>query len=319
MTPQDEYNIGTPSDVLGAGASTDAPTPDDPDFMEQFGDFLFGGGAQGLAGLGLLTGAYNRLGRVGERGLTLGQQLAETQLGQAAFRPYTVTTATGGQFTAGPEGQYTMAMSPEEQAMRTQLFGGASGFFTGASADPAEREQELYEQIRATTSPQERRERLGLEERLAAQGRLGVRTAQFGGTPEQLAMEEAQQTAMARARLGAAQQARQEQAQQAQLGQQYLGASYLPQQMLLQGLTPGQTAAAQAQQAQLYGTGLFGEATASGIDALLGAGLGQANLMGAAGTGLLAGLFASPEASGGEESQSSRLRDFYDFITGFGG
>jgi len=319
MTPQDEYNIGTPSDVLGAGASTDAPTPDDPDFMEQFGDFLFGGGAQGLAGLGLLTGAYNRLGRVGERGLTLGQQLAETQLGQAAFRPYTVTTATGGQFTAGPEGQYTMAMSPEEQAMRTQLFGGASGFFTGASADPAEREQELYEQIRATTSPQERRERLGLEERLAAQGRLGVRTAQFGGTPEQLAMEEAQQTAMARARLGAAQQARQEQAQQAQLGQQYLGASYLPQQMLLQGLTPGQTAAAQAQQAQLYGTGLFGEATASGIDALLGAGLGQANLMGAAGSGLLSGLFASPEASGGEGSQSSRLRDFYDFITGFGG
>jgi hypothetical protein len=48
--------------------------------------------------------------------------------------------------------------------------------------------------------------------------------------------------------------------------------------MLLQALTPGQTAAAQQQQAQLYGTGLFGEATASGIDALLGAGLGQAAL-----------------------------------------
>jgi len=41
-------------------------------------------------------------------------------------------------------------------------------------------------------------------------------------------------------------------------------------------------------------------------------------LMGAAGSGLLSGLFASPEASGGEGSQSSRLRDFYDFITGFG-
>jgi hypothetical protein len=50
------------------------------------------------------------------------------------------------------------------------------------------------------------------------------------------------------------------------------------------------TAAGQAQQAQLYGTGLFGEASASGIDALLGAALGQANLFGAAGTGLLAGL-----------------------------
>ena len=337
---EDEYNIGTPSDVLEAGASTDAPTSNDPGFMEQFGDFLFGGGAQGLAGLGLLTGAYNRLGQIGERGLGLGQGLAAQQMAQSAFRPYTVTTATGGQFgtqvtpfersyvdpTTGETRTVTedrlsttMTMSPEELAFQRSMFGGADQFFTGASADPAVREQELYEQIRATTSPQERRERLGLEERLAAQGRLGVRTAQFGGTPEQLAMEEAQQTAMARARLGAAQQARQEQAQQAQLGQQYLGASYLPQQMLLQGLTPGQTAAAQAQQAQLYGTGLFGEATASGIDALLGAGLGQANLMGAAGTGLLSGLFASPEASGGEGSQSGRLRDFYDFITGFGG
>lgn len=265
--------------------------------LSGIGGYLSGGGGQGLAGLGLLLNAYNRLGGVGERGLELGQDLAQTQLGQAAFRPYTVTTATGGQFTAGPEGQYTMAMSPEEQAMRTQLFGGASGFFTGASADPAVREQELYEQIRATTSPQERRERLGLEERLAAQGRLGVRTAQFGGTPEQLAMEEAQQTAMARARLGAAQQARQEQAQQAALGQQYFGASYLPQQQMLAAFQPGQTAAGAAQQAQLYGTGLFGEATASGIDALLASALGQANLMGEAGTGLLSGLFGARPAS----------------------
>jgi hypothetical protein len=31
----------------------------------------------------------------------------------------------------------------------------------------------------------------GLEERLANQGRLGVRTAMFGGTPEQLALEKA--------------------------------------------------------------------------------------------------------------------------------
>ena len=74
-------------------------------------DFLQGGGAQGLAGIGLLLNAYNQLGGIGERGLGLGQDLATTQLEQAAFRPYTVTTATGGQFSAGPDGQYTMAMS----------------------------------------------------------------------------------------------------------------------------------------------------------------------------------------------------------------
>jgi hypothetical protein len=104
-------------------------------------------------------------------------------------------------------------------------------------------------------------------------------------------MERAQQQTMAQARLGAAQQARQEQAGLAALGQQYLGAGYIPQAQMLSALQPGQTAAAAQQQAQLYGTGLFGEATASGIDALLGSALGQANLFGAAGTGLLGGLF----------------------------
>ncbi len=311
---EDEYNIGTPSDVLGAGASTDAPTPDDPGFFDLFGDFLFGGGAQGLAGLGLLTGAYNRLGGIGERGLQLGQGLAQTQLGQAAFRPYTVTTATGGQFSAGPDGQYTMAMSPEERAFQQRMFGGAGDFFAQAQADPRLREEEIYGQISDALAPEQRAKQLGLEERLAAQGRLGVRTAEFGGTPEALAMQKAQAQQLSQARLGAAQQARQEQAGLSALGQQYLMGSYLPQQQMLAAFQPGQTAAAQQQQAQLYGTGLFGEATASGIDALLGAGLGQANLMGAAGTGLLSGLFANPEASG-EGSRSNPIRDIYDYIT----
>lgn len=78
---------------------------------------------------------------------------------------------------------------------------------------------------------------------------------------------------------------------QQQLGLSALAGSYLPQQQFLAALAPGQTAAAQQQQAQLYGTGLFGEATASGIDALLGANLGRANLIGAAGSGLLGGIF----------------------------
>jgi len=288
--------------------------PEDPGFMDLFGDFLLGGGAQGLAGLGLLTGAYNRLGGIGERGLQIGQGLAQTQLGQAAFRPYTVTTATGGQFSAGPDGQYTMAMSPEEQAFQQRMFGGAGDFFAQAQADPRLREEEIYGQISEALAPEQRAKQLGLEERLAAQGRLGVRTAEFGGTPEALAMQKAQAQQLSQARLGAAQQARQEQAGLSALGQQYLMGSYLPQQQMLAAFQPGQTAAAQQQQAQLYGTGLFGEATASGIDALLGAGLGQANLMGAAGTGLLSGLFANPEASG-EGSRSNPIRDIYDYIT----
>ena len=261
-------------------------------------DFLQGGGAQGLAGLGLLLNAYNRLGGIGERGLELGQGLATTQMEQAAFRPYTVTTATGGQFAAGPEGQYTMAMSPEEQAFQQRMFGGAGQFFDQAAMPTGDREAAIYERMRATMSPEEERQRLALEERLAGQGRLGVRTAQFGGAPEQFALAQAQEEARNRAMLGAMQQAQAEQAQQAALGQQYLMGSYLPQQQMLAAFQPGQTAAGAAQQAQLYGTGLFGEATASGIDALLASGLGQTNLIGEAGAGLLSGLFGTRNTGG---------------------
>jgi hypothetical protein len=248
-----------------------------------------------LGALGLYS-AYSDLGSLGRTGRQAGQDLADLQLQQTQFRPYTVTTATGGQFGMMRDPStgamtYQMSASPEEQAFQRSLFGGAGQFFDQAAQDPAVREQEIYDQIQAATAPQQMAERLGLEERLAAQGRLGVQTAQFGGTPEQLAMEKAQQQTMAQARLNAAQQARQEQAGLAALGQQYLMGSYLPQQQMLAAFAPGQTASAQQQQAQLYGAGLFGEATASGIDALLGAGLGRANIVGAASTGLLSGAF----------------------------
>ena len=262
--------------------------------MDEFLQRLLGG----AAGAGLLYDAYSRLGDVGDTGRREMGELAETQLEQAAFRPYTVTSATGGQFgiTQDPQTgqfQYGLTAFPEEQAFQQRMFGGAGSFFESAQLDPALREEALFERIRATQRPDERMERLGLEERLAAQGRLGVRTAQFGGTPEQLAMERAQQDAIARARIGAMEQARAEQMQQVGLGQQFLGASYLPQTQLLSAITPGMTAAGAQQQAQMYGTGLFGEARATGLEALLGASLGQANLAGALGGGLLSGALGS--------------------------
>lgn len=352
-------------------------------------EFLLGAG-----GTGLLASAYSDLGKIGERGIALGTELAEEQLGQAEFRPYTITTGTGGRFgvTRDPAtGQLatTMSYSPQEQALSqalfgqagqmlgqptpgamqmqragmdvfgrgqemigqpvfgvdptrdasTQAFGLGGQFMEQAGMSTADREAAIYERMRAAQRPGEERQALGLEERLAAQGRLGVRTAQYGGTPEQLAMAKAQEEAKNQAMLGAMGQAQAEQAQQAALGAQYAGlgtglagqaqglsaaqqaqalqamqagqgflggsqalqagqqqlgmgalaGAYLPQQQLIAALSPGQTAAASGQQAQLYGAGLFGEAMASGIDVLLGSALGQANLAGSLGGGLLGG------------------------------
>ena len=140
--------------------------------------------------------------------------------------------------------------------------------------------------------PEERNQQLMLEERLANQGRLGVRSNLFGGTPEQLAMSQAQTQAQNQAMLMAMQQAQQEQMQQAQLGQSFMGASYMPQAQLLNAQTAAQLFPQLQQRGQLAGAGLFGEASMGGLEALLGSRQGQANLMGQIASGLLSGAFS---------------------------
>ena len=327
-----EYNIGIPSDVLGEGATGSNPILEASNALSGGGEFLDLLGGLGsylmqpdvlLPGVvgGLLTGeAYGRLSDIGKQARTGAEELAATQLEQTQFRPFTVTAATGAGLgtRVTPEGaiETTMALSPQEEALQAQLMGGAGQLFGKAIVDPAVREQQLYEQIRAATAADERMERLGLEERLAAQGRLGVRTAQFGGTPEQLAMERAQQQAMAQARLGAAQQARQEQMQQAQLGQAFLGAGYVPQTQLLAATQPAQQLAALQQQAQLQGAGLFGEATMSGLEAQLIAEQARANLLGQTGAGLLSGALTPRSTQTSASSMASALGNFFSNIRG---
>ena len=200
--------------------------------------------------------------------------------------------AMGGAFTGagpmiGPNIQTTY--SPTEQAISQGAFTDAQTLLGGVAGDQATREQEIFDRIRATQLGEEERQRLALEERLFNQGRLGVRTSMFGGTSEQLALAKAQEEAQARASLAAIQQAQAEQAQQAKLGTQLLGAAYLPEAQAQNALQRGLLASQLAQRGQLYGTGLFGEASIAGLDALLGSGIGQAELMGKTGTGLLSG------------------------------
>jgi len=256
------------------------------------GDFLGStGGQQTLGGLGgalLAQQAYRRLGDIGERARREASDIARQGLTQTEFRPFTVTTATGGMMGVGPEGGTTMAVSPEEQALQRQLLGGAGQFYGQAMTPMQEREQAIFERMRSAQRPEEERQRLALEERMAAQGRLGLSSAAYGGaSPELLAQAQAQEEARSRAMLAAMQQAQAEQAQQAQLGGQLLSAGYIPQAQLTAATQPAMTTSQLAQRGQLEGAGLFGEAEMSGLEALLSSGIGQANLMGQIGTGLL--------------------------------
>ncbi len=249
------------------------------------------------------------------------------------FQPYTVTSATGGQFgmmqdPATGQMTYQLAASPEEQALQQQALTDASMFFGQAAAPIDQREQDVYNRMRAAMSPEEERQRLALEQRMAAQGRSGVRTAQFGGTPEQLAMAKAQSEAQNEASLMAMQQSGAEQKQALEraanlqglasgmfgMGTQaretprelqradlanmagMMSAGYVPQAQLLNALQPGMTASERQRQALSEQAGAYGQTYASGLDALLQSGLGQASLAGGFGSSLasaaLGGLFS---------------------------
>ena len=54
---------------------------------------------------------------------------------QTEFKPFTVTTATGGMMGVGPEGaiETTMTVSPQEVALQNQALGGAGEFFGQAA------------------------------------------------------------------------------------------------------------------------------------------------------------------------------------------
>ena len=249
-----------------------------------------GGGA-------LVKSAYDKLADVGEQAYQemAGEGgLAERLQGMLEFQPYSITTATGSQFGMAQdpvtgEMTYQMGLSPREQQLQQTLADQAGMFFGLAGAPTADREQQVYERMMAATASERERQRLALEERLANQGRLGVRTSMFGGTPEQLAMAKAEEEARNMAILNAMQFAGQEQQRQAQLGSGMLASSYMPQAQLLQGLAPGMSASEARRQALSEQAKTYGQTYATGLEALLQSALGQSTLAGAAGQGLLTG------------------------------
>lgn len=330
----------------------------DTGYSFDLNNFLSGLGLLGGLGLGAtgLKGAYDRLGAIGEAAQQGAIGIGQAGLEQTQFQPFTVTSGMGGVSGVGKDGSVNIGMSPQEQAIQRNLmrtaerelgrgpfglgmgrdasssaFGLGQQFMDQAGMGTEAREQAVFDRIRAMQQPEEQRQQLALEERLQAQGRGGVRTNMFGGTPEQFAMSKAQAEAQNSAALQAMSQAQAQQAQQAQLGQAFtglgsqlsaqdlamrtgqqqlgmgaLGGAYMPQAQAMNLIQQGLAGSQLAQKGQLYGAGLFGEASMGGLEALLGAGLGQANLFGQLGTGLM--------TSGVESAKDIDWGDFFGDI-----
>ena len=228
------------------------------------GDALRGAGEYYLGQEGV-EGAY----QTGVTGLEMAQKLGQQSAEAAEFKPYTVTSNLA-RVGTDPSGGFTTQLSPEQQALQNQIMGQAGGFFSQLQADPAAVQADIYESIRATQRPEEERQRLALEERMLSQGRLGLSSAAYGGaSPELLAQETARQEAMARANLGARQQALAEQQQVAGIAGGLLGTGYMPQQQALALLEASRIPAQLQQTGQLSGAELQAQLGGRGIESYM--------------------------------------------------
>jgi hypothetical protein len=206
----------------------------------------------------------------------------------------------GGMYASMGEQQIAQAAAPSNlQALQSQFaqqgmtgaagsLGGLTGQLqqaaSGALGGATPTAQSVYEQIRAMQSPEEERQRQALENRLAAQGRLGVSTAAYGGTPEQLAFEKAQAEARNQASLQALQTADQlatsQQSRAAQLAQLGMSAEQIDSQLASEGLARQAQSAGLAGQLAQTGAGIEAQQQQLG-QGLLGLGL-QAQQLGGA-------------------------------------
>jgi hypothetical protein len=282
---------------------------------------------------------------------------------QVEFRPFTVTTPTGSRATLNAGGMATM-LSPTEQALQSRMLGfgseafgmlgdpqaraaeqaGIIGMLTQDPSQRASREQELYNRLRAVQQPEEARKQLELEERLLGQGRLGVNTAMYGGTPEQLAQAKAIEEAKAAASLGAIEQARLEQALGSEqtlsgltetrqrlgllgeLGLSSIPAAYAGQNQLLANLQPRLESERIQSALRATGLGLGAQLAESGLEAQLGYEAlanairqqqfqGLFDLLKGEQAGKSAATTAAIGSSGSEGSWASKLlelKDWYD-------
>lgn len=224
------------------------------------------------------------------------QPLPTISVPDVTFQPFTVSSGYGSA-TGGPGGtRYNL--SPRQQAIANRFENAAMGFAQGAMTDTGQRETDIFNRIRAAQLPEEQRQALDLEERMLAQGRSGVSTAQYGGTPEQLAMAKAQAEARNTAMLSAMQQAQAEQAQQGALAGQFLQQSYAPQAALLSAFNPALEVASMADVARRQQGEFNLEAQIAQMQGALGQQQGLAGLYGSVYSGLLGGLGSILTAGG---------------------
>ena len=291
----------------------------------------------GSSNIGTATSALSALGGFGASELGIQrlkdlQQDIESQASQyatrgqqaSAFQPFAVTTPRG---TAQIGAMGGLTLTPEE-GVAPQVAETAMQQALGALQQPTPTAQGLFEQMQAVSAPEEQRRRLELENRLAAQGRLGTQTAAYGGTPEALALEKAIQEQQASNLFQAQSLAPQLAQQQAGLGSSLFGlgaqAQVQPMQGLLAALTPSLEAARLAQAGRASEAQILGALGPQALESMYKTGETEATLQQAQLNALLKGLglgqtstaLQQGAAQAAEQSAEGVVAEFVDRLLG---
>ena len=216
---------------------------------------LLGGAGQAASVVLPYTMSEDAISSVKQMGTELGARaplVGAEAAGMAEFQPFTVTTGTA-QTAVGPEGGYTQTLTPTGQQIQEGMFTQALGAIPQTQVTP----EQLYSQLQTMRTPDIQRQRQALEQRLAAQGRLGTSSMMYGGaTPEMLALEQSLREQESKDMLAALTQAGALTGQNITNIAGMLGVGYTPETQALAQLTPA------AQFGQIAQSGRLGESEA---------------------------------------------------------
>lgn len=270
-TSQDGLNVGTGiQEQINAAATGGSLTSSIWEYLKglseggTFGNILSAGG-----GLALAENYARDVEKAGLDASTAANTLGTSLASGSQFKPFTVTTGLS-TATTDSKGGYDLVLNPTQKVYQDDLFKTAAGLLKSATEDSGTREQQIFDRLQAMTSPGQERERLELENRLFNQGRGGVSTAAYGGTPEQLARAKAIEEQRSTDVFGAMQQSLIEQEQNARIGSGLFEMGYLPQQQAIASMTPAinlADIAGAGQRAGIQAQGLLGQ---TGIEARFG-------------------------------------------------
>ena len=277
--------------------------------MANFWENILGSGTSAIGAYDL----YNRLDKdKGEIGNIIGG--IQDKVGQmGSFQPWTISGGVGN-VAGGPDGMQ-FGLAPHMKGYEQDMLGGGRNLLNRSMMDPMQREQQLYDRMREIQAPGERQNLQNMNQRMMSQGRTGMGSTEYGGSPEQMAYYKAMGQAQNEAMMGAMSQAQAEQLQQYNMGMGMSQEGFRPMDYLYKQAGLGQNNQQLAQNAAQNQASLFAQLGLGGLSNKLNYSNLQTKMLGdlyGAGSNFMGGIGAGVDNSGG-------WGGLWDMITGGGG